>query len=169
MLLLEFRNVIRPDMKSALMSNIISLNVDTIKVQQWCIYTWFLFTFNYILAYPISVSTYHLRTIENTLLVNCVLMCFIIFCFTAGALALYRSVGRGLYYYGVYEFVTRKTRSDCPRIRHGYCGFLLPCHGFVYNKCATKYRPTIRIVNILIWNNRFSANYWYVNNLFMHA
>jgi hypothetical protein len=32
--LLEFRNVIRPDMKSALMSNIISLNVDTIKVQQ---------------------------------------------------------------------------------------------------------------------------------------
>jgi hypothetical protein len=42
-------------------------------------------------------------------------------------------------------------------------------HGFVYNKCATKYRPTIRIVNILIWNNRFSANYWYVNDLFMHA
>ena len=30
-------------------------------------------------------------------------MCFIISCFTAGALALYRSVGRSLYYYGVYE------------------------------------------------------------------
>jgi hypothetical protein len=41
-------------------------------------------------------------------------------------------------------------------------------HGFVY-KCATKYRPTIRIVNILIWNNRFNANYWHVNDLFMHA
>ena len=55
---------------------------------------------------------------ENTLLVNCILMCFIISCFTAGALALYRSVGRSLYYYDVYEFVTRKTRSDCARIRY---------------------------------------------------
>jgi hypothetical protein len=58
------------------------------------------------------------------------------------------------------NFVTRKTRSDCARIRHSYCGFLLRwiC-----------YRPTIRIVNILIWNNRFIANYWYINDLFMHA
>ena len=63
--------------------------------------------------YPVSVSTYHLRTIGNTLLVNCVLMCFIISCFTTGELALCRSVGRSLYYYGMYEFVTRKSRSDC--------------------------------------------------------
>ena len=44
--------------------------------------------------------------------------------------------------------------------------------GFYYDgfvKCATKYGPTIRIVNILIWNNRFSANYRYINDLFMHA
>jgi hypothetical protein len=103
-------------MKSALMSNIISLNVDTIK-----------FTAVHRLILSLSQLTYHLRTIENTLLVNCILMCFIIFCFTAGALALYRSVGGSLYYYGVYEFVTRKTRSDC--VGFYYDGFV---------KCATK-------------------------------
>jgi hypothetical protein len=49
-------------------------------------------------------------------------MCFIISCFTAGELALYRSVGRSLYYYGMYEFVTRKLVrivlcNNCVRIR----------------------------------------------------
>jgi hypothetical protein len=48
-----------------------------------------------------------------------------------GALALYRLVGRNLYYYGVYEFVTRKTRSDCARIRHSYCGFFTTMDLFI--------------------------------------
>jgi hypothetical protein len=66
-------------MKSALMSNIISLNVDSIKVQQWCIYTArdSCSRLTIYCTYPVFVSKYHLRTVENTLLVNCILMCFI--------------------------------------------------------------------------------------------
>jgi hypothetical protein len=63
-------------------------------------------------------------------------MCFIISCFTATVLA-----KLSLYHYGVYEFVTGKTRSGFARVRHSYPG------GFYYDgfvKCATKYGPTIR-------------------------
>jgi hypothetical protein len=61
---------------------------------------------------------------------------------------------------------TNSSREKRVRIVHAFTvGFYYD--GFV--KCATKHRPTIKIVNILIWNNRFSANYWYINGLFMHA
>jgi hypothetical protein len=42
--------------------------------------------------------------------------------------------------------------------------------GFYYDgfvKCATKYGPTISIVNILIWNNHVRANCRYIYDLFM--
>ena len=65
MLLLEFRNVIRPVQRKYEKCN------SDVFIRDSCSRLTI-----YIGLYPVSVSTYHLRTIENTLLVNCVLMCF---------------------------------------------------------------------------------------------